>query len=138
MIDWSRVPLPDVADPDLAAYWEATRRQALIVRHCVTCDHVFWPPRPACRYCASLELDWRPAGERGRVFTWTVVGHTAIAGFREALPFAVAIVALDAAPGVRMVGRVISPPDVLTIDARVRVRFETIDELLTLPVWELE
>jgi uncharacterized OB-fold protein len=137
MIDFAQIPLPDVDEPDLAPYWEAAAREELIVRRCMDCGRAFWPPRAACRHCGSLSLDWQSAGETGRLFTWTVIGHTSIEGFRAAVPFAVAVVALDATPGVRMVGRVTSPPDALAIDAPVRVRFERVDDRITLPVWEL-
>lgn len=136
-IDWTQVPLPDVEDADLAPYWEATRRGELVVRHCRACDRLSWPPRGACPACSSLDLDWRPVAARGRLFTWTVVGHTSIAGFKAAVPFAVGVVEIDDAAGVRMVGRITSEPDSLEIGARVQAEFVAADERVTLPAWRL-
>jgi hypothetical protein len=137
-VDWTKVPLPDLTDPELAPYWEAARREQLVARRCGSCDRPSWPPRAACPHCGSLDLSWCDIAGTGQLFTWTVIGHTSIAGFKEALPFAVGIVEVDGAPGVRMVGRILSDPAELAIDAPVEVGFVRIDDRVTIPLWRLK
>lgn len=135
MIDWLQVPLPDVADPDLAEFWEGTRHEEFRVPYCSVCSRFSWPPRGTCPHCLSLDMGWRPVEGIGTLFSWTVVGHTSIKGFKEHLPFAVGVITLDGADGVRVVGRLTDPPDALMVDARVEVGFEPVTEELHVPVW---
>jgi 3-oxo-4,17-pregnadiene-20-carboxyl-CoA hydratase alpha subunit len=66
----------------------------------------------------------------GTVFSYVVHHHPAVPG--KELPFIVILVELE--EGVRMVGSFNGPE--AHVGQRVRVRFERIDETLTMPVWE--
>jgi uncharacterized OB-fold protein len=102
-----------------------------------------WPPRAACWHCGSLDREWHAVPGSGQLFTWTVVGHTPIPGFKAAVPFAVGVVELDDADrkgniGVRMVGRLLTAPGALRVTAPVRVEFEQASADVWLPVWRIE
>ena len=65
----------------------------------------------------------------------------------DKVPFPVAVIELDEAPGLRMVGNVIAAPGAainsvdpatLAIGQRVRVSFERIADDVTLPCWVLQ
>lgn len=137
-VDWGGVPRPDVDDPELAPYWAGAAREELLIPACLDCGTHLWPPRAACPHCGGLDRQWHAVRGTGTLFTWTVIGHTPIPGFKAALPFAVAVVAIDGAPNIRMVGRVLSPPDALRVGAAVRVRYEEISDELRIPIWELD
>lgn len=134
-IDWSASPVPDVNDPDLAPYWQAAREGRLVVRHCVACDRLLWPPRPTCGDCGSLIHEWREVSPRGQLFTYTVVGHTTLPVFRDLTPYVVGVVEIEDAPGVRMVGRLLDGPDALRIGIPLVADFQQVTNDVTLPVW---
>lgn len=97
-------PLPDRQDIDTGAFWEGTERGELRVKRCEACARHHWPPRRGCPHCGSDALSWEAVSPTGKVFSWTVVYRSQTPGFEQEVPYAVVLVALDAAPGVRMVG----------------------------------
>jgi uncharacterized OB-fold protein len=137
-VDWDNVPLPDVDQPELAPYWEGARHGELHIPSCDACGQDSWPPRAACWHCGSLDKHWRVVPGSGTLFTWTVVGHPTVAGFNDLIPYAVGVVELDGAQGIRMTGRLLTPHDALQVGARVRAVYERVNDRVTLPVWELE
>lgn len=136
-VNWEEVPLPDVDQPELAPYWEGTRQGELRICSCEHCGKDLWPPRAACWNCGSLDQCWKVVAGKGTLFTWTVVGHATVPGFKDLIPYAVGVVTLDDAPSVRMTGRLLTPADQLEIGAPMRAVFEHVNERVTLPVWEL-
>ena len=137
-VNWNEVPLPDVDQTELAPYWEGTRQGELRICSCENCKKDLWPPRAACWNCGSLNQKWKAVAGKGTLFTWTTVGHPTVPGFKDLIPYGVGVIALDDAPGIRMTGRLLTPPSQLRIGARTRVVFEQVNERVTLPVWELE
>lgn len=134
-LDWSTGPLPDLADPDLAPYWDAVAESRLVVRHCSRCDRAFWPPRPACPACSTLADGWVEVAPTGHLFTYTVVGHTALPVFRDLTPYAVGVIEIDGIDNIRMVGRILAPPDALKVGMPLAVHFEAVTDDVTLPLW---
>ena len=115
---------------------------ALALQVCRRCDAVQFPPEDACRSCGSFELGSRPSAGRGRVESVAVVHHAVHPLLRARVPYAVALVALDDAPGVRLLGNVTNRrPEAVAIGDRVRVVFEEVGdpeagETLRIPQWE--
>ena len=68
-----------------------------------------WPPRLGCPYCGSGDaaMGTRP---RGKLFSWTIVHRSQTPGFEAETPYAVVLVPLDDAKGVRMVGNLVACP----------------------------
>jgi uncharacterized protein len=137
-VEWDKVPLPDVDHPELAPYWEGTRQEELRIPSCLNCCRDLWPPRAACRHCGSLDQRWRVVPGTGTLFTWTVVGHPSVPGFREVTPYAVGVVELDGARSVRMLGRLLTPHEALQVNARVHVVYERVTDRVTIPLWDVE
>ena len=125
-------PLPAVDDADLKPYWDGARREELLIQRCAACGSFRWYPRPVCHKCWSFDAEWAPVSGKGKVFSYVTVHHAFAAPFRNDLPYTVAIVALD--EGVRLPASLkeCAPEDV-RIDLPVEVRFERIDEEVTLP-----
>jgi hypothetical protein len=115
---------------------------SLALQSCARCEAVQFPPEDACRSCGSFELGARASAGRGRVESVVVVHHAVHPLLRPRVPYAVVLVSLDDAPGVRLLGNVANrAPDRVAIGDRVRVIFEEIadpesGETLRIPQWE--
>jgi uncharacterized OB-fold protein len=133
--DW----LLPALDPRNRAWFTSGR---LLLQACTQCEAAQFPPEDACRGCGSFELSTRESAGRGRVESVVVVHHPVHPALRAHVPYAVVLVSLDDAPGVRLVGNVLNrAPDAIAIGDPVRVAFEeTRDpdsgETLRIPQWE--
>ena len=106
-------PDPTVED---APFWDACKRRELVFQACADCGRVRHPPVPACPHCRSMRIDWRPAGTRGRLFSYTIVHHPVTEALKAHVPFNVAIVAFPDCQGVKLVSNVIDArPDEMRI-----------------------
>lgn len=120
--------------------WFTSGRLAL--QACERCAALQFPPEDACRRCGSFALGTRESAGRGRVESVAVVHHAVHPLLRGRVPYAVALVALDDAPHVRLLGNVLNrAPDRVAIGDRVRVVFEEVrdpesGETLRIPQWE--
>ena len=87
-------PLPEPTR-DSKPYWDALNEGRLLLQQCAACRKIRHYPRPVCDACYSMEVAWIEASGRGRVHSWTVAHHPFHPGFKEELPYIVAIVDLD-------------------------------------------
>ncbi|BES82828.1 Zn-ribbon domain-containing OB-fold protein [Pyrodictium abyssi] len=69
-------------------------RYRLVGRECKQCGRRHYPPRPACPYCGSRELEEVELPRTGIVETYTVI-YTVMDGFRDKAPLTIAVVRLD-------------------------------------------
>lgn len=89
-------PLPRAADPDLTQpFWDATKRNELVIPHCNTCDEHFWYPRAACPRCLTENWDWSQVTGMGRLHAYTVVRQPGNPAFNDDVPYVNALVMLD-------------------------------------------
>jgi len=116
-------PIPtDLTEP----FWEGTRRGELRVQRCRGCDHWRWTPLLACPRCWSEDCEWAPTAGQGSIYSFTVV-HRPVDPARFPSPYVLAIVELDEGP--RMLTNIVDcPPNEVEIGMRVAVRFERIDD----------
>jgi uncharacterized protein len=98
-------PLPDPEYADFAPFWQGTARGELRVPACIACGRRQWPPRMACPACGGLDFAWSSIGDRGRLYSWTTIGRAMLPGFESEVPYTVVIVAAEADPRIRFVGR---------------------------------
>ena len=101
-------PLPDRQDIDTAPFWVGTDKGELQVKSCDDCSRPHWPPRLGCPFCGSGNLRWKAVAPKGALFSWTVVHRSQTPGFDAAMPYAVVLVELNDAKGVRMVGNMVN------------------------------
>jgi uncharacterized OB-fold protein len=133
--DWL-LPALDARNRD----WFTSGR--LLLQACTRCEAAQFPPEDACRSCGSFELGTRESAGRGHVESVVVVHHPVHPALRAHVPYAVVLVSLDDAPGVRLVGNVLKrAPHEIAIGDAVRVAYEeTRDpdsgETLRIPQWE--
>jgi uncharacterized protein len=130
-------PLPRPTATD-QPHWDALRAHETKVQRCTDCGTRQWYPRDMCSACASFALAWEAVEPRGVVRTFTVQHHPTGSKFDADIPFAVAVVQLDDAPEINLVGRIVDadPADV-HIGAAVRGRYLDATDEVTLLVFEL-
>lgn len=117
-------PLPRL-DEESRGYWEALARHALYVQRCRDCGTVRFPPRAVCTSCMSSATEWLRCSGRGTVYSFTVTHQNQAPGFREELPYVLAIVELAEGPRV-MTNVVEVAPDAVRIGMAVEVVFDDI------------
>jgi uncharacterized OB-fold protein len=126
-------PLPRL-DPDNRAFWTGGAEGELRICHCRDCDRWVHPPGPVCRYCLSENIGPEAVSGAGVVDTFTV-NHQAWAPGVE-VPFVIARVTLDGAPGVILTTNIVGcPVDEVDIGDRVRVVFEQHEDVW-IPLFE--
>lgn len=86
----------------------ALRAGQLEYQRCKACGHSWLPARAACPACLSPSSRWEQASGRATVVSW-IVYHRAYADHLvEAVPYNVAIVALEEGP--RMITNILEGP----------------------------
>ena len=126
-------PLPRL-DAENRPFWTGGAVGELRIMRCQDCQAFIHPPRPVCRNCLSENVAPHTVAGTGVVDTFTVnhqKWHPAMA-----VPFVIARVALDDAPGVFLTTNIVGcPVDAVDIGDRVRVKFEQQDDVY-LPLFE--
>ena len=130
MSDYKK-PLPRI-DEESRGYWEALARHELYFQRCRDCGTNRFPPRVVCPKCLSSATQWVRASGRGTVYSFTVTHQNQAPGFRESLPYVLAVVQLDEGP--RLMTNVVgSSPEQVRIGMPVEVVFEDVTPEITLP-----
>jgi len=123
-------PLPRI-DEESRGFWEALQRHELYVQRCRSCSTTRFYPRAVCTECMSSEVEWVRCSGRGTVYSFTVTHQNQAPGFREELPYVLAIVELAEGPRV-MTNVVGCSPDAVTVGMAVEVVFEDVTAEVTL------
>jgi uncharacterized OB-fold protein len=126
-------PLP-YPSPETQPYWEACKRNELVLPFCRTCERFFFYPRPFCPACFGWDVEWRQTSGRGRIYTFAIQYRPQAPGFEP--PYVTAIVQLDEGP--RMLTNIIDvEPDPASIhcDMPVEVVFKEQNDEITLPLF---
>jgi uncharacterized OB-fold protein len=87
---------------DNEALWDGYRKHELRIPRCNGCQRLFFPPSPRCSECGSFDIGYAEASGRGSLYSFTVVHHPQVPGFRYPLP--VGLVELE--EGVRLVANI--------------------------------
>jgi uncharacterized OB-fold protein len=121
-------------DGDNRAFWTGGAEGALRIMRCGDCGAFIHPPRPVCRVCLSDNVAPAAVAGTGVVDTFTVNHQAWYPGLE--VPFVIARVALDGAPGVYLTTNIVGcSPDAVEIGDRVRVTFLQQDDVY-LPLFE--
>jgi uncharacterized OB-fold protein len=123
---------PPLADATTLPFWQAAAEHRLVVQRCTGCGHTRLPPAPVCPECRSADADWKQLSGRGEVYTYTVVHRPLAAG--QALPFVIAVIALEGGGGVRMISNVVgAKPEDVRVGMPVEVVWEDMSAELAIP-----
>ncbi len=115
-------------DNDNRAFWTGGQHGQLMIHHCGDCGGWVHPPKEVCRHCQSENVAPRAVSGKGVVDSYTV-NHQKWAPDME-VPFVIARVALDDAPGVFLTTNIIGcPVDTVDIGDAVQVTFDEQDGL---------
>ena len=116
-------PLPQ-RTPESAPFWNGCAQEELRLQRCAS-GHWWFPPGRQCPECWSADWRWERVSGRGTVFSFVVFQRSYHPAFREALPYAVAVIAL--AEGPRFLSRVVEiAPDQVRVGMPVAVTFEDV------------
>lgn len=126
-------PLP-VPDRDSEPYWRAVREHRLEVQRCSACGALRFYPRGLCPACLAEAVTWVPLAGTGMVYSYTVVHQNRMPGFKDELPYVLAVVELT--EGVRMTANVVDcRPEDVRIGMPVEVVFRDVTPEASLPVF---
>lgn len=113
-------------DKDNHAFWTGGSEGKLNIHKCGDCGGFIHPPREICRHCQSENVAPHAVSGRGTIDTYTI-NHQKWAPDME-VPFVIARVQLDDAPGVYLTSNIVGcPVEDVDIDDRVQVLFEEQD-----------
>jgi uncharacterized OB-fold protein len=124
-------PLPQISTA-MAPFFEAARRQQLVVQRCCGCGTLRFPARDRCSACLAREAEWVPVSGRGTVFSFAVMHQVYHPGFAGEVPYAVVVIELE--EGARLVSNLVDCPvrDV-RVGMPVEVVFDDVTPEVTLP-----
>lgn len=113
-------------------YWDACRRNELVVQRCRACGQHIFIPQPACTRCLSGDLEWVRSSGRGTVYSYTVVWRPQQPAFD--VPYTVAIV--DMEEGWKTLTNIIDcPVEDVRVGMAVEVEFVAMSDEITLPMF---
>ena len=121
-------------DASNRAFWTGGATGELKLMRCRDCATFVHPPRLVCRHCLSENVSPETVAGTGVVDTYTVnyqKWHPALE-----VPYVVARVAVDGAPGVYLTTNIVGcPAESVEVGDRVRVKFEQQGDVY-LPLFE--
>ena len=128
-------PVPDLGDPDMRPFWEATRSHRLTAQRCANCGTLRFPALPICDVCLDEGFQWVDVSTVGIVWSYVVYHRAFHPGFAPDVPYVVAIVEND--DGLRFTGMIIGPREKVEIGNRVEAVFEDATAQFTMVKWAL-
>ena len=127
-------PIPDPNDRLTRPFWQAASKGQLVIQQCQSCRTFHHPPVALCPNCLSDRLEFAQVNGKGRVYSWAIIRDQRIAAFDSRIPYVVASVELDDAPGITLPSNMPgSPLDALRHGMPVEVVFEKIAEGVSIP-----
>jgi uncharacterized OB-fold protein len=117
-----------------AQFYAECAKGRLAFQRCRACRAWRHLPRHICASCGSAAWEWSASSGRGRLFSWTVTHQAPFPLFRDATPYAVAVVEME--EGVRLVGALRGLAlERLALDLPVVVEFERVSDAAAVPVF---
>ena len=123
-----------VADPETQEFWDGCKRHKLLIQRCKGCSGFYFWPRNICPHCHSHDVESVETSGKGKVHTFSVVRQNTMPGWRDELPYIVAIVEIDDAGGTQMMTNLVDcDPDQVKIGMPVEAAFDDVTPEVTLP-----
>lgn len=123
-------------DPWTQPFWDAAREHRLVVARCTNCATLRpMPPGPMCWECDEQRVDWITLSGTGTIHTYTVVRNAPLPDMEA--PFVIAVIALDGAPGVRLMTNIVGiDVDDVRVGQPVTVVWDDVTDDVTIPRFE--
>jgi uncharacterized OB-fold protein len=126
-------PLPRL-DSDNRDFWTGGAQGELRIGRCQACGTYIHPPRPVCRHCLSDRVVPEAVAGTGVIDTFTI-NYQKWRPDQE-VPYVIARVAVDGAPGVYLTTNIVGcPVESVDFGDRVRVKFVQVEDVF-LPLFE--
>ncbi len=93
--------------PEFEGFFAGLSRHELCFPRCRDCGRFHWYPLKHCPHCQGSDIGWQAVAGPAQLYSWTVVRYAFDPDFAGRLPYIVALVAFDEAPGVRLVSNLI-------------------------------
>jgi len=123
-------PIP-IPNEDSQPFWNSLKEHKLKIQKCRQCGQFRFPPRIICPNCLSLESEWTEVSGKGKVYSFTVVHHAYWPGYKDELPYVVALIDLE--EKVRLTSNIVGcSPQEVEIGMDVQIEFEDVTPELTL------
>ncbi|MCA9512990.1 MAG: OB-fold domain-containing protein [Myxococcota bacterium] len=126
--------------PENTPFFTAGTIQIQVCDDCGSAQH---PPDDLCYACQGTRLSFRAMPGTGRIESAVAVHHAVHPALKDRVPYVIAIVSVDGAPGCSVQGNIVGcAPEDAAIGRRVRAVFEhAVDPAsgtkLAIPQWEL-
>ena len=133
MADRSKLPVPRPT-PETQHFWDGTKAGELLLQQCNDCSHVYFPPRPFCPKCGHREVSVVKASGKATLYSY-VINHRPHPAFDG--PYSIATVELEEGP--RMMTNIVDveqTPEALQLDMALEVKFEPLNDDITLPYFK--
>ena len=128
-------PLP-VIEPWNREYWHAAKRHEFVAQKCRACGYIHLPPGPACTNCLSHDQEWVRLSGKGTVYSYGVYHQLWHPGFKEEIPYNVALIEL--AEGPQIISQVVGcKNEDLACGQAVEVVFDDATPDVSLPKFHL-
>ena len=115
-------------------YWEKAKQHELWLRKCNDCQDIYFYPRDICPNCHSRNVTWVQSSGKGTLYTFAIVHRAPHPGFRDDVPFVVAMVELEGSSRIPTNLVEVEPdPEKIKIGMPVQVTFEDITDTISLP-----
>lgn len=126
-----RKPVPRPA-PESVPYWQGAKQHKLLIPHCKSCNHYWFPPSQRCPNCLSADFAWAEVSGRGKVYSFVVFHRVFHPAFEGEVPYVVALIELEEGP--RLLSNVIGiPPEDVRCEMKVKVTFDDVTADATVP-----
>jgi uncharacterized OB-fold protein len=93
--------------PEFDGFFEHAQHGRLAFPWCKACGRMHWYPMPICPHCQAGDISWQAVAGRGEIFSFTQVHHAFDKSRREQLPYVVALVVFEDAPGVQFITNIV-------------------------------
>ena len=144
-----KMNVPDI-DTEYTGYFDAAKEGRLVVKKCLDCGLLRGEPGPGCPWCPSLNWEWQEVSGKGTIYSYQIVAHTVIPGFKDWAPFAIVLVELDEqsgkpepGDGLRITANLLDgnmdaeKEENVAIGKRVEVVFQKGEEYFAIPQFKL-
>lgn len=120
--------------PENAAFWRGGATGQLMIARCQNCTAAIHPPQLICPSCRSRDVTAQPVSGHGTIYSYTINHQPWLPDMQ--VPFAIAVVDVDGASGVRVTGQLRTDRlDAIHIGQRVTVDFDELDDDIFIPFW---
>jgi uncharacterized OB-fold protein len=118
-------------------YWDGLKEEKLLIQHCNECREMIFFPRVMCPHCGGTNIDFKEHNGLGEIYSYTVVHRTRTPGFKDEVPYVVALVNLSGGKARIMTNIIDCSIDEVEIGKQVEIVFSKADEEVTLPHFRL-